>query len=59
MKKTITPRDLIYRTHSRFSASCTGSFLRVIMRTLFGKHRIDTHGVYRIGQTFGGRIAMY
>jgi hypothetical protein len=50
---TVTPSDLIYHIKPRTTpfGHRFGSFLK--------SKRIGTAGVYRIGQVFGGRIAMY
>lgn len=55
MKKTVTPRDLIYSVKPR-----TTPFGHRL-GSLFGRSKktIGTAGVYRVGQAFGGRIAMY
>lgn len=50
MKKTITPADLIYKVKPRNSS---------VFSFQFGKAKVSTQGVYRIGTVFGGRIAMY
>lgn len=53
MKTTITPRDLMYSVKPR-----TAPFGFKFFGNARGK-RLGTAGVYRIGQIFGGRIAMY
>lgn len=52
MKNTITPKDLIYSVTPRTATFGFKLFSR-------GSSRLGTAGVYRIGQVFGGRIAMY
>ncbi|MDP4008785.1 MAG: hypothetical protein Q8P68_06385 [Candidatus Peregrinibacteria bacterium] len=52
MKNTVTPKDLIYSVRPRTTP---------FGFKLFGLRggRLGSAGVYRVGQTFGGRIAMY
>jgi|GEM_PF-7112900 len=51
--KTITPRDLIYHVKPRTTP------FGYKVSSLFKSKKIGTAGVYRVGQVFGGRIAMY
>ena len=53
MQVTITPKDLVYSVKQRTQPFGLKFF------GLSRSNRLGTAGVYRIGQVFGGRIAMY